>query len=1734
MLDQFYSYLAKNVVKYFEYRKVKSGDKFNIQFEKEEEVKSMYDALQAESNSKSFVYSTVNGSKYETYSIDINGTEVVVACTNEETTDDFLIRLRNLVGDEGSIEFKDSAILFIHNTTLDSLIKGTESFQKEGMPFHTKSLVKNIKENLKSSNMKEEDRYILDFTLNKMNNSVVEDNSSIFQYANILNVLNKGTLNKKDYNEFGLFYDANLLEDKTPKMIKERLHENAEMFSKIDSIHKYGSPEIELEKDFDTKGIGLLKEDDWKDVDYKEIKLSQERKKEEKIAELQDITPIDLFVMWDRAEGESKAKLRKRNIIIFNKDKLENLNFEIKFDTHLKKADFKVDKKTSSFVTIITSGKKAQISIDVNIKETTFAKIVYNDGKVKYDFKVCIVSCEEEILENIKTNYEVIIKPKLNVLVTNTDDDKIILNPKGSTESKENITELENTVILDLDEKMELSLDVKIKDDSEFVKIDITYNDSVISIAKEEEKERPTIISGMKIWKLKRENQESFKYLNNNKIAQGTSEYFAKEDFKENLEIEKSIIEDNVMHYTLSGESFEKVSLELDDKVQEAYENLINYYKVNNLIPSLAHYDIDLVNISKDYINSILDVLDNIKNEEVLSKEQRNIGKLGTIYRTDGDKEILLTPLHPINVSYQLMINNMIEDEEVEENILKLLSSRYLMPYLYKDKDSLYKVVDQNHSPEWTYYVDHKMSRYKGSRDYVSKLTREKLDEFIDHFTYLFRNLNKSKIKMKLINLGDCKEALLGIFDYYMKKLNKGEDINNLISIDVYIYGEKNTINAFEEIAFYNSIEDIKNHFNLNLKVDNYSEEDILNLFRDKVKFYKKDKNEETYEYSHLTFYEMDQDVSVTSSSMDDINTGLSLNGLISGVPSMYLKDTYRTGFGSKFVNKEKNDLVGIAMKYNSLTKSIGTQDPFNDSLSITTSIGEKNKEFLNKVYDTSHWVTFIDPKVDLNFFKNDENAKDLLIIHYSDQYTTSSGYDAITVTRKSKQYQVIVEEFLKSKDVEPKEDTVATLINYFNAVNGDWLLRLISSKSQFPREKLSILSAIKISLAYFYHPDIVWVPISLEEVLRVSGGAGLSQKDGLFTIKNLTGKADSYSDDLLLVGIENKDEKVKVHFYPVEVKIGENSESVIQKAVEQARKTRNLIEENLITSDDDSNKFTKLMYRNFMMQLVTVSAEKMKLYNIWNNQNWDEIINSDVRTKLLNDDYEISNDLDKYIGRGSIISFKKSAFFNKGLEKRDDINILELSEQEGYNNIVKDLEEIKEKYINGESDFDVSEMLISKYGEYEIIDTYSTDDEVNILKPELEEHCNEIDIEINGEIYTPQEIDIDADIVEESESDDRPMQIMFGTRKDNDRPLMWYPTDTNQTLHTNTGIIGTMGTGKTQFTKSLITQMYREQKHNVDAKPIGMLIFDYKGDYIDDEFVNATNANVYDIYHLPYNPLSILIPERSKPLLPLHTANTLKETISNAFNLGVKQQTLLRDIIMEAYELKGINKAKQDTWTRPAPTIHDICSIYFNREDVKEDSLYAALTNLYEFEIFEPDCLETKNLFDIVDGVTVINLSGYDEAIQNLVVAITLDIFYTQMLVVGESKQENGYRQLNKLILVDEADNFLSKNFISIKKILKEGRMFGVGTILSTQLLSHFATSENEYQNYILTWIIHNVSDLNNKDVRYIFNTQSKGEEDSIYNKIKSLAKHESLVKIPKENAPIYIRDKAFWELNK
>jgi DNA phosphorothioation-dependent restriction protein DptH len=265
--------------------------------------------------------------------------------------------------------------------------------------------------------------------------------------------------------------------------------------------------------------------------------------------------------------------------------------------------------------------------------------------------------------------------------------------------------------------------------------------------------------------------------------------------------------------------------------------------------------------------------------------------------------------------------------------------------------------------------------------------------------------------------------------------------------------------------------------------------------------------------------------------------------------------------------------------------------------------------------------------------------------------------------------------------------------------------------------------------------------------------------------------------------------------------------------------------------------------------------------------------------------------------------------------------------------------------------------------------------------------------------------------------------------------------------------------------------------------------------------------------------------------MLPLHTANAIKESISTAFGLGVVQKQKLRDCIMDAYSSFGIDKANKDTWLRSSPTIANVCEEYLNGDDVKNDSLYAALDNLHQFEIFEPDPEKTVSLWSLLDGVVVINLAGYDKSIQNLVVAITLDQFYSQMQKAGHSSIDGDYREITKMVLVDEADNFLGQKFQSIRKILKEGREFGVGTILSTQFLNHFSTGDDEFANYILTWVAHRVSEVSKKDISTLFGKLSTQVVENLMSEISTLDKHVSIGNIG-NGKPVKFQDRAFWQI--
>lgn len=1717
MSDQFYSYLAEKIIEFFRANPLTPGSKYNIQFEKEEEVRNLYEKLKDNTYYRDYEYKDPNGEvKYNSYQLDFNGVQLIVSATIDDVQPDFLTRLRNMVGMESDYETK--AILFIHNTTLDSIMGGTESFAKEGMPFHIDSIQKDIKSELEGSSFTEVDKEIINIDLERKKNVLFKDNNSIFEYREVLDILNKGCINREQYKDFGLFYDSKLSEFEG-KELKNRIKDNALYFNRVDEIHNYGTPETQLEKYFEEKGIDKLKGSDWKDVEYKDVKKSVDEKKLIKPLEY-----LSASQEWDKEEGTSKAKSRIRNIIVFNENRAESVDLEFSFDDYLRKEYIY---KTEGEVDASTSGKKLKVTIKDIEGKSNFYKVIYKDEKVKFEFKIVMLKCNEKYLESIKSRFSLVVKKKEQYISVNTNDSSITFNEFAEgNETNYEIDSNNDVINIENDEKLtvKISENFEYENDSDLARFNLKIGNELVPIGMVGTTEKVVPIEGFKVWKLKREKSSDFKLIGDNKLQHGTREYFTRDEFRRNLELEKQIIDLEGLSFIDTVDGLEAVDLDLNSDVKKAYCNILEYYRISKKLPSLTYLNDDLKSLYEDFVNAYIKALNNIEEGSYLTQSEKNLFKIGTIKREVEDRELIFTSLHPLNIAYQLHLLNCIDDETMADEVLKKFTSTYLLPYIVDENDKLYVPMEQQHTPEWKYYVDENLPRYKSSRDFVSKLVNEKLEEFVGHFKYMFEMGNNAPIRINLINTGDSKEILQGIFKYYVKQL-KSDKTKEVLPMDLFIYSNKNITNAFEEVAFNENINSLKEIYNLDLKVDHMSEEDVLNLYREKVHFYTK-KLEEGIEYAHITFLEMNNEAKKVTSNMDDIPSGIILNGMISGVPSVFLGDSYRTGFGTKYTNTD-NKVMNIATRLNAVN-ACSAGEPFNSNQCKAISVPNNSKTTLDKIYNASHWITFIDPKVDLNFFKNDPKAKDLLIIHYSDQYTTAGGYDAITVTRKSGPYQRVIEEFLTKKGVENAHDYSPAIINMFNAVNGDWLLRLLSSKSHFPREKISILSAIKLALAEFKKDNIIWVPISLEEVLRVSGGAGLKQSEGFFSAKNLGFDNGVTSDDLLLVGIETINNEVFVHYYPVEVKIGENNSTYIQKGIEQAKTTKKIFNETLLPDENGDLTSTQKVYRNFLMQLVITSAEKLNLYNVCDEENWIQVIDSDLRRRLLNEEYEISNSFDNSIGKAAVISFKKGITFND-IRVEDEVMVIEMSEEDGINFITKSVKEIRE-IVDGVDVVGTESTVVNNIPDIKEIGDSSKGTDIE-TQAELLPDESETNEPVGTTITETQ-----SDYIPEVNDEERNMQILFGVNEKNNKEVYWYPNDTDKVFHTNTGIIGTMGTGKTQFTKSMITQIYRESKYNVDGKNVGILIFDYKGDYNKSktDFIEATNANVYELYHLPFNPLSVIKAKNSKPMLPLHTANSLKVTLAKAFGLGIKQETLLRDLIMEAYEKRVIIKNKPDTWDNPAPTLKDVYDIYVNRDDLKEDSLYAAFSNLIDFEIFEPDPLETKSLFELIDGVTVIDLSGYDPDIQNLVVAITLDLFYSQMQAYGHSGVQGNLRQLNKMILVDEADNFLSKDFETLKKILKEGREFGVGTILSTQLLSHFSTGENKYSDYILTWVVHNVAEINPKDAKYIFNAQAKSDQEMICNKIKSLSKHYSLVKMGDSERPIFMKDRAFWELIK
>ena len=411
-----------------------------------------------------------------------------------------------------------------------------------------------------------------------------------------------------------------------------------------------------------------------------------------------------------------------------------------------------------------------------------------------------------------------------------------------------------------------------------------------------------------------------------------------------------------------------------------------------------------------------------------------------------------------------------------------------------------------------------------------------------------------------------------------------------------------------------------------------------------------------------------------------------------------------------------------------------------------------------------------------------------MVLIHYSDQYTSCAGYDAVTVTKQ-------VDLFLRLLQTgsQPGQPTVDSqhLLAEFNAFNGEWLLKMLRSSERERKEKHGIIGAYKFVQSMLHQSDICWVPLSVAEMIRVSGNVGLKMKESDLS-RNLQGyRNGAISDDVLFVGFKEN----CLYLLPLEVKTGARPD--YSYAGQQARELKRYLQQDIL----EPKTLASQLYRALFIRQVLMQVEKLRLYGVLDSDKLAPLL--DRREWWLTGDYQLGQLAD--YANGFVVAHVDSATCFDIFYKETADNILQI-----------------------EIPYSLLPSLITAQGDQPPLAERFRVPEKYRLKPECDASPSQQGVIVeNTESTSTKSVSeqqfINSEITKTTpDIIDMPLQILFGHDAVRQSPLYWEPTNTAKFMNTNTGIIGTMGTGKTQFTKSLVTQLMRNQASNVGGIQLG------------------------------------------------------------------------------------------------------------------------------------------------------------------------------------------------------------------------------------------------------------------------------------------------------------------------
>ncbi|CCG53717.1 Putative bifunctional DNA sulfur modification protein: DndE and of unknown function [Flavobacterium indicum GPTSA100-9 = DSM 17447] len=301
---------------------------------------------------------------------------------------------------------------------------------------------------------------------------------------------------------------------------------------------------------------------------------------------------------------------------------------------------------------------------------------------------------------------------------------------------------------------------------------------------------------------------------------------------------------------------------------------------------------------------------------------------------------------------------------------------------------------------------------------------------------------------------------------------------------------------------------------------------------------------------------------------------------------------------------------------------------------------------------------------------------------------------------------------------------------------------------------------------------------------------------------------------------------------------------------------------------------------------------------------------------------------------------------------------------------------------------------------------------------------------------------------------------------------INFYLNDTSIHNNAHIAVAGNSGTGKTYFANSLLKQVVKESKGQVN-----FIFLDFKGITEEDEkknseFFNSTNCELIKAPHKPFpvNPLSFIdnINEKNK----IMGINKFVDIITSYSNIGKNQQQTLKDATRDVFNSKKGNEY---------PSFKEIYEKVLEYEGDKASTLREILESLSELDLFETKA-DSKNSF--LNSNYYLSLSGdLPKNVRFTSVFLIINYIYNTFMNMDNAPIEGNYQGMRYVLLIDEAHTIFKekKSQDLLEKILREIRSKGVSVVLLSQGIEEFNQPSFDFSSMCETAFLFDIKDKTN-----------------------------------------------------